>query len=485
MNVLLVNPPDDLEALLGAGANLITPFEPLGLLYIAAVSRNAGYDVSVIDAYVERLSIDVLKSKILESKADIIGFTSFTSNGAILYELGKWIKLNLPETIIAFGNVHAEAYAEAYLRNKCCDVVVHGEGEHTFLKILHALENKNRDFSNIPSISFFKNGEFITTPGSRVVENLSELPFPARDLVNQKFYNIPSISNLPYSGKKNTIGKHMFTSRGCPHRCTFCVVHNSNRQRQNDVLKVVDEMELLVKQYKADYIFIMDSLFISNKKRVVDICSEIKRRNLDFKWGCEAHVRFIDAELVKIMESAGCYDMAFGIESGVQQLLDNVRKGTRLDRIEEAVKTVKNVTEIKVSGLFILGLPGETYNDSLQTIRFAKKLPLDMAQFSILVPYPGSPLFNELKAKGEIDTGIRPDGSIDTSVWLRYSSYISYTKNKPIWVTPELNGDMLKKLQKKALRDFYFRPKQFCDQLKRVRVNQLWNTAKTFFETFF
>ena len=229
----------------------------------------------------------------------------------------------------------------------------------------------------------------------------------------------------------------------------------------------------------------MDSLFISNKKRVVDICAEMKRRNLDFKWGCEAHVRFVDAELVKIMESAGCYDMAFGIESGVQRLLDNVRKGTRLDKIEEAVKTVKRVTEIKVSGLFILGLPGETYNDSLQTIRFAKKLPLDMAQFSILVPYPGSPLFNELKAKGEIDTGIRPDGSIDTSVWLRYSSYISYTKNKSIWVTPELSGDMLKKLQKKALRGFYFRPKQFYDQLKRVRFDQLLNTTKTFFETFF
>lgn len=485
MNVLLVNPPDDLESLLGGGANLITPFEPLGLLYLAAVARDAGYNISVIDAYIEKLPIEKLKRKIIESKADIIGFTSFTSNGAILYELGKWIKVNLPETIVVFGNVHAEVYAEAYLRNKCCDVVVRGEGEYTFLKILRTLENKSKDFSDVPAVSFLKDREFITTPGIKVIENLSDLPFPARDLVNQKFYNIPSISNLPYSGKKNTIGKHMFTSRGCPHRCTFCVVHNSNRQRQNDVIKVVDEMELLVKQYKADYIFIMDSLFISNKKRVVDICSEIKRRNLDFKWGCEAHVRFVDAELVKIMESAGCYDMAFGIESGVQRLLDNVRKGTQLEKIEEAIKTVKRDSKIKVSGLFILGLPGETYNDSLQTIDFARKLPLDMAQFSILVPYPGSPLFNELAAKGEIDTGIREDGTIDTSVWLRYSAYISYTKNNPIWVTKDLTGEMLKKLQKKALRNFYLRPRQFWNQLKRIRVCQLWSVTKTFFETFY
>ena len=155
------------------------------------------------------------------------------------------------------------------------------------------------------------------------------------------------------------------------------------------------------------------------------------------------------------------------------------------EKIEEAIKTVKRDSKIKVSGLFILGLPGETYNDSLQTIDFARKLPLDMAQFSILVPYPGSPLFNELAAKGEIDTGIREDGTIDTSVWLRYSAYISYTKNNPIWVTKDLTGEMLKKLQKKALRNFYLRPRQFWNQLKRIRVCQLWSVTKTFFETFY
>jgi radical SAM superfamily enzyme YgiQ (UPF0313 family) len=484
LKVCLINPPDDLEAFLGAGARLITPFEPLGLLYIAAVVKEAGYNVSVIDAYAQKISTEELKNKIADSRPDVIGMTTFTSNGALVYDLGRWLKSEFSEITVVLGNIHASVYAEQYLKNKCCDIVVHGEGERTFLEILKSIAADRRDFSDIVGISYLRNGTFIATGEEQVIEDLSALPFPARDLVDQRLYNIPAISNLPYSAKKNSIGKHMFTSRGCPNRCTFCAVHR-NRQRYSDIMKVVDEMELLTTKYNADYIFIMDSLFISNKQRVLGICSEIRNRNLRIKWGCEAHVRYIDEELLKAMESAGCHDMAFGIESGVQRLLNNVHKGTHLDKIKQAIKLVKKTTEIKVSGLFILGLPGETYQDSLQTIAFAKELPLDMAQFSILVPYPGSQIFDELSQKGEIDTGIRPNGSLDTSVWLRYSSYISYTKNEPIWVTPELTGSMLKKLQKRALRDFYFRPHQFWIQLKRLRFSEVDTAIKTFWETFF
>ena len=296
---------------------------------------------------------------------------------------------------------------------------------------------------------------------------------PARDLVKQELYNIPSVSNLPYAGKKTSLGKHMFTQRGCPYRCSFCTVHHNRKQRSNDVKRAVDEMEMLVRDYGCDYIFIMDSLFIANKKRVHEICDEIKARDLKFRWGCEAHVRCVDKELVQAMEEAGCHDMAFGIESGVERLLKGVTKNNTIKIIEDSVKLVTENSNIKVSGLFILGLPGETYEDSLQTIRFAKALPLDMAQFSILTPYPGSEIFAGLEKNGEIDTGVRPDGSLDTSVWLRYSAYISYTDMDPIWVTPDLTAKQLKKLQKKAVREFYFRPKQIISQLKRVRMGQM------------
>lgn len=485
MKVLLINPPDNLEIFLGKAKNFVPLFEPLGLLYIAAVCKQYGYDVCVIDAFAEKLTSQQIKNTIAKIQPKVVGFTSFISNGNVIYDLGRWIKNEYPNITVVFGNVHASVYAEAYLKNKCCDIVVHGEGEYTFLKILNVLEKRQKDFSNMPSISYLKDSRFITTSEPVVVEDLSQLPLPDRDAVKQKLYNIPPISNMPYVGKKNSIGKHMFTSRGCPFSCSFCVVHNKRRQRYNSVTNVVNEMEILIKRYSANYIFIMDPIFTSSKKRAIDICKEIKRRRLNFKWGCEGHVGFIDQELIGEMETAGCNDIAFGIESGVQRLLDNVKKGTRLEKIEEAIKIVKKNTKIKVSGLFILGLPGEAYQDSLQTINFAKRLPLDMAQFSILVPYPGSPIFFELKEKGEIDTGIRKDETLDVSVWIRYSPYIFDTHNEPIWVTRDLTPDILRKLQKKALRNFYLRPKQLYSQLHRLRLSNLWTTILTFLKTFF
>lgn len=485
MRILLINPPDDLESLLGEGANLITPFEPLGLLYIAAALRQEGREVSVIDAYVEKLDVEHLQAIITEKNPDIIGMTVFTSNGGIVYALGRWMKQTFPHCFVVLGNVHASVYAEPYLRNGCCDAVVHGEGEETMVELVRELEKPTPDLSRIPSVSFLRDGQFVPPREYAVVNDLSTLPPPARDLVKQELYNIPAVSNLPYSGKKTSIGKHMFTSRGCPNRCTFCTVHHGRQQRFHPVPAVLDEMESLQNDYGADYVFIMDSLFIGKKSRVIEICRGIRERGLRLRWGCEAHVRFLDEELVREMEAAGCHDMAFGIESGVQRLLDVVKKNITLDQVTEAIRTVKRVSDIKISGLFILGLPGETPADTEETIRFACSLPLDMAQFSILTPYPGSAIFEELRARGEIDDGIRPDGSLDPSVWKRYSAYISYTDNDPIWVTPAHTAASIKAAQKRALRAFYFRPRHFWAQLKRIRIEELPTIVRTAFKTFF
>ncbi len=485
MKVLLLNPPDDLFAFLGEGAGLIGTFEPLGLLSIAAVCRRNGFEVKVIDAYAERSTVADVQRRIVDIAPDVVGITTFTSNGGIVLQLGQWLKKNLPDALVVLGNIHASVFAAEYIRNGAADVVVHGEGEEVFLQVLRRLEKGSRDFGDIPALSFLKGGQAMRTPGFAIIQDLASLPLPARDLVDQKNYHVPSVTNIPFTAGKNTVAKHMFTSRGCPRHCTFCVVHHDHRQRFFEINSVVDEIEMLIKEYGVSYLFFMDSLFISKKERVIAICREMRKRRISLMWGCEAHADFIDAELVREMEAAGCFDMAFGIESGVQRLLNTVKKGTTLPRIRDAVRTVKKSTKIKVAGLFILGLPGETYEDSLQTIRFSLRLPLDMAQFSILVPYPGSAIFDELRAKGQIADGVRPDGTLDPSVWLRYSAYISYTQNEPIWVTPALTPVLLKSLQKKAFRDFYFRPRQFLFQLKRVRWGEIGKIVKTFFKVFF
>lgn len=485
MKILLLNPPQDLESILGVGKNFVQKYEPLGLLYIAAVLKEKEYDVTVLDAYGADYNIESVKEYILEHNFDIIGISTLTCNGAIVYNLGKWIKSTLKNVSVVLGNVHAAIYAKYYLRDGACDYVVHGEGDYIFADILDVI-SKRKPLESLSCVSYIKpDKEVFLSDETAFVEDLDKLPLPARELVDSSHYSLNEISNQMFVGSKETVCKTMFTSRGCPNRCSFCVVHSNRKPRLARYDLVVDEMEMLEKEYNADYVFFMDSLFFADRERVFQICDEINRRNLKIKWGCDAHIRFIDKEIVEAIEKAGCFELSFGIESGVQKLLNNVRKGITLKQVEESIRLVKKHSSIKVGGLFILGLPGETYEDSKSTINFAKKLPLDIAQFSILVPYPGSPLFEELREANDLDDGIDSDDNLNIDIWQRYSSYISFTDKDPIWVTKALTHDKLKKLQKKAQREFYLRPKMIWKNLARVRPGNIFKIIKIVLKGFF
>jgi radical SAM superfamily enzyme YgiQ (UPF0313 family) len=484
MKVLLINPPDELEAMFGVGKSFVQKYEPLGLLYIAAVARESGYEVVVIDAHAETIGLDDLKKRITLLAPDAIGVSTLTCSGALVFELGKWLKAEHPDILVVLGNVHAGVFAQQYLEHGACDFVVHGEGDLVFSQILKSYQG-DKNFADIDAISYMDDGKVVRTGPGIVVDDLSALPLPARDLVDQKLYKLSQISNQNYVAGQGDHAKTMITSRGCVYRCQFCVVHNSRKPRFNDVQKVVDEFELLEKQYNASYVYLMDPLFMGNPERVFAISKEYQRRGLKIRWGCDASVNYIKPDLVRAMAAANCYELSLGIESGVQSLLDSVSKRVKLPRVPEAIATIRENSDINIEGLFILGLPGETIATANQTINFAKSLDLDMAQFSILCPYPGSPLFDDLAEKGELDTGIRPDGGIDPSVWQRYSSYIIFTDIKPIWVTPTLNYEQLRGLQKKALRKFYLRPRQVLRQIRRIRKDNFWQSVKIAIKGFF
>jgi len=485
MRILLINPPDEMEAMFGVGRGLVQKYEPLGLLYIAAVAREAGHDVEVIDAYAEDLGVETLKQRIRDAAPEVVGLSTLTCNGAMVYELGRWIHAELPGAFVVLGNVHASVYAPQYLLAGAADAVVHGEGEYAFRSIIGRVAAGRRDLSDVEAVSFLRDGQVHRTSNWGVVSDLSALPRPARDLVDQRLYRLTELSNQNYITEKGKQAKTIVTSRGCFYRCRFCVVHHGMRPRYDDAVRVVDELQMLEEEYNTGYVYIQDPLFMGDRGRVVDIASEIIRRGLKIKWGCDANVNHMTPEIIRAMDDANCYELSLGIESGVQRNLDAVGKKITTDKVRRTVRMIRDNSDILIEGLFILGIPGETHAEALETIRFASSLGLDMAQFSIMTPYPGSPLFEELGAAGELDTGIRADSGLDTSVWKRFSSYIMFTDNQPIWVTPTMDWKELQALQKKALRSFYLRPRQVLRQLRRVRPSNLVQTVKIALKGFF
>jgi len=477
MKILLINPPNTMEEVLGKASAFVSELDPLGLLYIAAVLEEAGYQVEVIDAFIDRLNLSQILKEIERRRPDIVGISCLTANGAAVYNIGRAIKSGFDDIKIILGNIHASVFYEVYLKNRCADAVIHGEGEFAFLNIVKCIERK-QSLSDIDGVSWWSGSGIINNKPARLIEDLDSLPMPARHLVSAEKYKIGNLNNFIYVNRGKKQLRQMFTSRGCVYSCLFCVVHKKYRTRSPSA--VVDEIEHLIRDYNTGYIFMMDSLFIADKNRVVGICKEILDRKIDIRWGCEGHINIIDRELLGWMEKAGCYEIHFGIESGVQRLLDNINKRTRLETIKAKIEMVKKESDIKVSGLFMLGLPGETLDDSRTTIEFARNLPLDFAQFSITVPYPGSRLFENLSRQGKIDTGIKADGSIDLKVWERYSAHSGFSENNPIYVTEAMTAKDLKKMEKLALRRFFLRPKMVISQLKRLRMDNMYQVFRAF-----
>lgn len=464
----------------GAGLSFVQKYEPLGLLYIAAVLRQNGFrDVSVIDAYAEELTADALDRRIENERPDVVGFSVLTCGGKSVFQAGQRLKKKHPGIFVVLGNIHAGVFAEQYLRNGCCDAVVHGEGEYPFLEIVRRLE-KAGDLADVKDISFIggTTGEIVTTGRGGVVQDLAALPFPARDLVKSGLYNLSSISNQLFIPAEGRTAKTMITSRGCPYACSFCAVHDNRPPRYNEARRVVDEMQLLRDSYKADYVYIMDPLFMAERERLRAICGEIRRRGLKLLWGCDARVDGLDGETLRMMENAGCFELSLGIESGTQRVLDGINKRIRVEDAVSAVNLIKKSSGILVEGLFMLGLPGETEEEMLRTIEFACSLPIDMAQFSIFTPYPGSRLFKTLSEEGGLFTGVRKDGTVDISHWERFSSYVCFTGAEPAWAAPGITPGMLVRMQKKAFRDFYLRPAQLLRHLRRLRRGNIIDALK-------
>jgi magnesium-protoporphyrin IX monomethyl ester (oxidative) cyclase len=285
-----------------------------------------------------------------------------------------------------------------------------------------------------------------------------------------------------FVSRKGEKTRFMFSSRGCLYDCNFCVCHDSRQYRVRAPSNVVNEMESLVARYDARHINFLDALFIGKKERVLAICDEIKKRRISVGFVIEAHVNLVSPEMLEALKSAGCYGIYYGLESGNDEVLRRVRKGSRVARSREAVQWTKDAG-LKIMGFFMLGMPGETIRTMQDTLNLAKSLPLDLAQFGLMVPYPGSALYDTLAQEGKIRMGENIEETL--ALWERFSPHAAFSGREPVFAPEGMTAEQIVDFQRRAIRSYYLRPREIIRYLGRVNRRNAARLAREGLKLFF
>ena len=397
-------------------------FPPLGISYLAATLRTAGHSVELLDCTFEQR--DTALRTALESSANVIGIYCMVT---MLEDAIRFARaLRQPGRLLVAGGPLPTCAPEAFLDD--FDVVVRGEGEQTLVELLQAFET-GADLSSVAGILFragtdpvdSKGGNIITTPERKFTRNLDLLPFPAREL-------LPNAAYIEYGKKKYGYSiTTVMSTRGCPFRCEFCsnVVFGGS-YRERSAQNVVDEIEAAL-ALGYDRISFADDVFTLRRERVAEVCQEIMRRKLDFKWECLGRVDALDAPTAALMKAAGCTRVYFGIESGNEAILKLMNKKITPVQARAAVEAAHGAG-LEVGAFFILYYPGDSDATVLETLHFATSLPLDYLGLSVPYPLPGTALYD--RVRGQIKREWRPDESPFGSHVLIFDAGVSEAK---IW----------------------------------------------------
>lgn len=472
MKLLLVNTPISIPDILGEFTSLYDDLKmvPTGISYLASYARNAGIEVKVLDQYAECLSIDKIFKLIENFKPDLIGYGATTPNYCSAIHLVRQIRKRFPNILTVMGGQHPSIFPEETLKNDAVDFIIRDEGEESLVSLCHIIEEKG-DFKSIRGLSYKLFSEQIHNEKSNYV-NVDALPFPAYDLLPMHCYSSPSYTKFASPCYQ------MIASRGCPFHCSYCInaeLNISARYRKRNVDSVIKEMELLVDKYGAKQIQFWDPIFPLGHKHAIEFCEKVIEQGLHKKivWNSTTRAETLTEETIKMMAKSGCKGIGFGIESGNQELLESVKKKVDFDKVRDVCKIARK-NGIVVTGSFILGFPGETSEMAQRTIDFAKSLDIHYAQFSIMVPYPGTPLYRELVKKEEVK---KVESEKD---FLRFNQSIGLTELEPIFVPEGWTIEELKTIQKRAYTEFFLRPKMIWMHLPHINIYKLFGMIRSF-----
>jgi len=452
MKVLLALPPDihHLEIYRITGMNA----PPLGLAWIAAVLEQSGHKVKIIDTPTLKITLKDFIAEVKSWSPDIIGISLQTPTAPKGYRAILELKKELPDVPIVVGGTHPTYMYEEALNNGA-DVVVRGEGEYTALELVNTIESKGMDFNELKKVDGIafrdRDGKVVVTKPRPFIHDLDELPWPARHLLPMDKY---TLFNKPIRIA------HIMASRGCPYGCMYCITsyYWGRKIRFRSAENVVREIEHLVEKYNVRQVVFSDDELVVNRKFMYDMIRGLKERGLDVTFACGARVDHVDREYLKFLYDSGCIALYFGVESASQATIDRIGKRITLD---QALKVFQWIKELKgfATGSFILGFPWETIDDMKKTVDFAIKLDPSYAQFTVLTPYPGTPLF-ELAVKNNL--------IVD---W----NWEHFTTVKPVMRGFHFTAEQLGKMIMYAYRKFYIRFSFLWRELKAGRLKDLFS----------
>ena len=394
----------------------------IALAYLAGwLRRKPEVEVFVVDAKLERLDFEQVRSRIAELAADVVGLTAFTNEVKPAAYMAALVKDVLPQAVTVIGGVHVTALPLQTLEEFASfDVAVIGEGERTFEELCAAIHSGG-DLGEVPGLVYRPGDEATdelvqTLPRPRMLDQ-DLLPLPAWDL-------FPSMRSF-----------WLQTIRGCPFNCVFCMNHNGRIARSRSVANVVEEIRWLVEEHGARELRFGDELFTVDMQRSRELMQALVDSGLGarIRWDCQTHVRFVDEELLRLMKQAGCYRVELGIETGDEEKLKTLGKGTNLKMIVAAAEAARRA-ELPFGTFFIIGQPDETPASIRRTVDLAVQMNPDLPVIGLMCPYPGTEVAR-LAAVGE--GGYR----LVTTDWDEYNKQIGgamefagLTRNQLEWI---------------------------------------------------
>jgi anaerobic magnesium-protoporphyrin IX monomethyl ester cyclase len=410
----------------------------IGTLTLAAVARAAGHHVRLVDGKRTGTRVEDVARVVAACDPDHVGISATTVSITNAAHIAARLKRLAPRAVVTVGGPHVSAVPERTLAAfPDFDYGIVGEGEQSYLELIARLA-AGADAAPVPGLVRRTEAGVQANPRAPFLEGeaLDRLPPPAWDLLPEfplRFQ--PNVFNY-----RQTPVASLVTSRGCPFSCTFCDRSTSGRRgRFHGVDYVVALCRRLADQGVRHLLF-YDDLFTVSRQRVVALCERFLAEGFRFTWSCNSHPNLLDGETLRLMRRAGCWQIAYGIESGSQRVLDVVKREVKLPRMLETLRLTR-AAGIRVKGLLMMAHPTEDEDSLAETVEFLRRAPLDLAQVTKFTPFPGTPSY----------AGIRSHGRFDED-WQRMNAM------HWVFVPHGLTPEMLERWFRRAYKTFYSRP---------------------------